>query len=146
MEFTQFMDAIWDKRTYSQVPDSAKKKHFFILTRFIGNKYPTEANNINNVVGVNRDHLPFLCDWWHRFLVQRHVRKPDWFYWKTNLAATDKTVLSKFKKEEITSWMRITQTNSKQLDQLMELCPKELITQIEVHRKSMGYFSRKKPK
>ena len=145
MDLIEFMNTIFVPDEYAKVPDKVKKAPFYGFNRFIANKYPIEVNMSNNLIGMNRDHIPKLVDWWQRFLYTRHRYKPDWFYWKTSLAKADKSITDKFTKEVLNGYKNLHKISSSQFSVMLEIFPEETVSEIEVYRKSLEFYTRKKP-
>jgi len=146
MDLLDFTDMLFKPAEYKKLPDSIKKKYFFSLNRFLSNQYPGEVNRVGNVEGIPKEHKIVLCDWWQKFLMKRHGRKPQFFYIPTAPPAKEKTPISKFKKEILNGYMKITNTSENELNELVRYYPKELVFEIETYRKSLDFSRRKNPK
>lgn len=145
MTLFEFIDALFDRKAYLNVTDKDKKAYFFNLNRFLSNKYPMEINAINNVNGINRNHIPFIVDYWHNFLITKFVRKPDFFFWKTSVVGEDKTIIDKFDKELIAKFKKFYSIENSKMLVMLKLFPDELERDIKIFKDSVEFKSKKKP-
>lgn len=141
----EFIDSLFDQRAWDKVTDNDKKTYFFNLNRFLSHKYPQEVNNTNNIVGMNRNHVPYMCDYWQRFLITKFTSKPSWFFWKTNLVGDEKGLLDKFDKDFIIKYKKTYRVNDNQLAIMAKLFPEELEKELKMYKDSTEAKSRKKP-
>lgn len=146
MTLFEFIDALFDKKAYRQVTDKDKKAYFFNLNRFLSHAYPVEINDVNNIVGMHRNHVPHMVDYWHRFLTTKFVRKPDFFFWKTSVATTEKDFLEKFDKSLIVQYRRFYKIDSRQFKAMCDIFPEEVEKEIKMYKDTLEYKSRKKAK
>lgn len=79
MELFDFIDALFSKKRFADVPDSEKKKYFFMTQRFMSIKFPVQANTFN-IVGINQVQA---INFWHNTLTRRFTRKPSFLFTKT---------------------------------------------------------------
>lgn len=49
MDLLEYRTVIFDKIKFSTVPDSIRKKHYYMLLRFFATRYPVEASQIQSV-------------------------------------------------------------------------------------------------
>lgn len=141
----EFIDALFDKKAYLSVTEKDKKAYFFNLNRFLSNKYPLEINSVNNVNGLNRNHIPYLVDYWHNFLTSRYSRKPDFFFWKTTVVGEDKNMLDKFDKEIINKFKKFYRIDNGQMSVMLNIFPDELERDIKLYKDTIESKSKKKP-
>lgn len=145
MTLFEFIDALFDKKAYLNVTDKDKKAYFFNLNRFLSNKYPLEINSVNNVNGINRNHIPYIVDYWHNFLTTKFVRKPDFFFWKTSVVGEDKGVLDKFDKDIIKNFKKFYSIDDRQMAIMTNLFPEEIQRDIKLYKDTTESRSKKKP-
>jgi hypothetical protein len=145
MTLFEFIDALFDKKAYLNVTDKDKKAYFFNLNRFLSNKYPLEINSVNNVNGINRNHIPYIVDYWHNFLTTKFVRKPDFFFWKTSVVGEDKGVLDKFDKDIIKNFKKFYSIDDRQMTIMTNLFPEEIQRDIKLYKDTTESRSKKKP-
>lgn len=145
MTLFEFIDALFDKKAYAHVTSKDKKTYFFNLNRFLSHKYPIEVNNVNNMVGMNRDHVPYLVDYWHNFLITKFTRKPDFFFWKTAVVGEDKNIIDKFDKELINNFKKFYQITSSQMSIMLKIFPDEIEKDIKMYKDTIESKSKKKP-
>lgn len=146
MTLFEFTDVIFDRKAYQSVDNKTKRAFFFNLNRFLSHKYPIEINDTNNLVGINKDHVPYLVDYWHRFLISKFTRKPDFFFWKTSIEPLEKTFLDKFDKEVIVGYMKFYMVSKATLDVMCNIFPEEIELELKYYKDTMDAKSRKNPK
>lgn len=100
MEMFDYIKTLFDKEAYREVTDSDKKKHSFMMLRYVSIKYPLEANSFN-LNGV--DQLS-MSDYWHWFFSNNYKSAPNWLYTKTKkneekIKALDKALLKRYCRE-----------------------------------------------
>ena len=145
MEYFDFIDSLFVQEKYNTVTDSEKKKFFFMLNRVLSSKFTNEVNSINNIIGINPNHVPYLVDNWQRYLISKFTRKPDFMWIGTSLGKADTNKLSKFDKTLILAYRTQNNIDSKQFQVMLELFPDELSLEISEYKKTTEAFSRKKP-
>ena len=146
MTLFEFIDALFDKKAYSRVTQKDKKTYFFNLNRFLSNKYPLQVNEMNNVLGISQRHVPYVVDYWHLFLSSKFVSKPNWFFWKTSIASSDKGILEKYDKELISKYQKTFGINNASLEIMINIFPDEIKKELDMYKNTIEAKSRKKPK
>lgn len=146
MTLFEFIDSLFDKKAYSEVTDRDKKTYYFNLNRFLSHKYPLEVNEVNNIIGISRDHVPYMVDYWQRFLITKFNRKPDFFFWKTSVEAVEKTFVDKFDKDVITGYLRSYRISKPMFEVMCNIFPKEVEMELKMYKDTLEAKSRKNPK
>ena len=87
MELFDFVKVMFsDPKKYSQLKNSDKARHFFMVQRFMAIKHPSTAHQLNRV-GMNGWAV---MDLW-QMVASRFKRVPGWIYTKTKKAPSEKT-------------------------------------------------------
>jgi hypothetical protein len=114
-------------KKYSEIKNSDKSRHYFMIQRFMSIQHPTTAQQLNRV-GVN----PWaVVDLW-QLVASRFNRVPGWIYTKTKKVATEKTW--KPDPEIAKIWMKRTGLGERDLKDLIKFKPdemKKLFTSLE---------------
>lgn len=145
MTLFEFIDSLFSQKDWERVTDKDKKAYFFNLNRFLSHNYPIEINNSSNINGINRNHIPYLCDYWQRFLITKFHSKPTWFFWKTTIVGEEKGLLDKFDKNFINSYKKTYMVDNNQLLVMIKLFPEDLEKELKIYKDSVEAKSRKKP-
>ena len=100
MELFDFTRVLFgNPREYQKLKTVEKGKHFFMIQRFFGIKFPSTAQQLNRN-GING---AAVVDLW-QIVGQRFGRVPGWIYTKTKKVATEK--VWKPNPEVSTIWMQ----------------------------------------
>ena len=114
-------------KKYSEIKNSDKSRHYFMIQRFMSIQHPSTAQQLNRV-GVN----PWaVVDLW-QLVASRFNRVPGWIYTKTKKVATEKTW--KPDPEIAKIWMKRTGLGERDLKDLIKFKPdemKKLFTSLE---------------
>lgn len=125
MELFDFVKVIFtDPKKYSELKNSEKSRHFFMVQRFMSIKYPTTAQSLNRI-GMN----PWaVMDLW-QIVAYRHgqlaKRVPGWIYTKTKKTTTSEKVW-KPNQEVAEYWMKKTGLTEKDLKDAIRFNPEEM--------------------
>ena len=134
LELFDFVKVMFtNPKKYSEIKNSDKSRHYFMIQRFMSIQHPTTAQQLNRV-GVN----PWaVVDLW-QLVASRFNRVPGWIYTKTKKVATEKTW--KPDPEIAKIWMKRTGLGERDLKDLIKFKPDEmkklfssLEKQIKVH-------------
>lgn len=122
MELFDFVKVFFDREKYKNVSENIKKKHYFMIMRFISIKYPIEANNFN-LNGINQIST---LDFWHDTLTKKFIGVPQFIYTKskkknTKSISKEKSVLllNDLDKDAILFWCSKTRTSIRDLEFLI---------------------------
>lgn len=137
MELFDFIDVLFSKKKYPQVPDSVKKKHFFMTHRFLSIKFPEQANFYNKVQ-INQ---VAVLDFWHKWLSSRYSKKPGWIYTKSTKKkkVDDKMAkkLGKIKTTTVNYFMKVKELCKDDYDFMIEIFPEEILAELKKVEKFM---------
>lgn len=128
MELFDFVKVMFtNPKKYSQIKNSDKSRHYFMIQRFFSIQHPTTAQQLNRV-GIN----PWaVVDLW-QLVSSRFNRVPGWIYTKTKKVSTEKTW--KPDQEIAKIWMKRTGLGERDLKDLIKFKPdemKKLFTSLE---------------
>ena len=138
MELFPFIDSLFDKKVYATVPDSVKRKHFFMAQRFISIKFPEQVDFYNHV-NINQ---VAVMDFWHRWLNIKYKSKPKWMYTKSvkkKSKVTDKVAekLAKIKITTVKYYMKFHECSQDDFDFRAEIFPDGLLDELKKIEKFM---------
>lgn len=108
-----------DSKKYSQLKNSDKARHFFMVNRFFSIQYPTTAQQLNRV-GINGWAV---VDLW-QIVASRFKRVPGWIYTKTKKSSTEKTW--KPDPEIAKIWMQKNGLGERELKNAIQFNPEEM--------------------
>lgn len=130
MDLFTFIEALFDKEKYANIPDSIKRRHFFMVQRFISIRYISEANSFN-IIGISQI---VAMDFWHMILSKKYSRKPSFLFTKT-IKTKGKDKIDKFDHKFITYFIRVTKMNRKDFNFAREIFPDMLFEKLDRLRK-----------
>jgi hypothetical protein len=120
MELFDFVKVMFtDPKKYSQLKNSDKAKHFFMIQRFMAIQHPTTAQQLNRV-GMNGWAV---VDLW-QLVASRFKRVPGWIYTKTKKSPTDK--VWKPDPEVAKIWMQRNNLGERELKDAIRFNPEEM--------------------
>jgi len=127
MELFDIVKALFSRDEYKNVTDSEKKKHFFMIQRFMSIKYPLQAYTFGCSLEVNP---VAVVDLWHMMIMRGlPTRVPEWIYTKANKSADKKaeTVDKIFTDKELTlAYCRRNEIGITEFNMLIDFYPSEL--------------------
>lgn len=109
-----------DEKTWESMTPYEKQRNAFMTNRFMAIKFPTSANNLNQ---VKCDGFGVIETW--RYYVGKTTsgnKIPNWIYTKTTKKETDKT-LSKFGKDVILYWCNLHECGPRELEEQYKYNP-----------------------
>jgi len=120
MELFDFIKVMFtDPKKYSQLKNSDKSRHVFMIQRFMSIQHPTTAQQLNRV-GMN---AWAVVDLW-QIVASRFKRVPGWIYTKTKKAPSDK--IWKPDPEVSAYWMKHNQVGERELKDAIRFNPEEM--------------------
>jgi len=120
MELFDFIKVMFtDPKKYSQLKNSDKSRHVFMIQRFMSIQHPTTAQQLNRV-GMNGWAV---VDLW-QIVASRFKRVPGWIYTKTKKAPSDK--IWKPDPEVSAYWMKHNQVGERELKDAIRFNPEEM--------------------
>lgn len=127
MELFPFIDAMFNDQKYAGIPDSVKKKHFFMVQRFMSIKFPMEANKFN-VIGIN---YVMAIDFWQTLLSRRYNKKPSWMFTKSNKTKTASHKIDKIPSKLVDFYLKGKKMDRRDFNLLRELYPDEFLDELK---------------
>lgn len=127
MDLLPFIDAMFNKQQYAGISNSIKKKHFFMVQRFMSIKYPLEANRFN-IVGIN---YVVAVDFWHIVLSRAFNRKPGWIFTKSPKTKMVAHKIGKMPPKLIKFYLKGKKMDRRDFDMLVELYPDEFLVELK---------------
>ena len=134
-----FVKIMFTKRAqYNTLKNSTKKRHHFMINRFMSIKYPSNAQlfNINGINGGN------VVECWAT-VASRFKSVPGWFYTKTKKAAKNKADKYIPSERAVTIYMDKNEIGSREFNELKLFAKdhlfadlKKIEEQIQVYAKS----------
>lgn len=133
MELFDFIGTLFDQQKYATVPDSVKKKWFFMVQRFVSIKYPLEADHFNKN-GINQ---VVVMDFWASFLSRSYTRQPKWLFTKANSKKadiTDKTqvAIGKIKTTTVDYYLHVKKMDRRDFEFLKSIEPEYVLGQLKM--------------
>lgn len=120
MELFNFIKVMFtDSKQYSDLKNSEKSKHFFLIQRFMSIKFPSTAQQLNRV-GMNGWAT---VDLW-QLVASRFNKVPGWIYTKTKKA--DKEKNWKPNPEAAKIWMERNGIGERELKNAIKFYPEEM--------------------
>ena len=120
LELFDFVKVMFsDPKKYSQLKNSDKARHFFMIQRFMAIKHPTTAQQLNRV-GMNGWAV---MDLW-QLVASRFSRVPGWIYTKTKKVASEK--VWKPDPEVAKIWMDRNGVGERELNDAIRFYPDEM--------------------
>jgi hypothetical protein len=126
------------KSQYDKIKNHNKKRHHFMINRFMAIKYPANAQlfNINGISGAN------VVESW-AMVAQRFKSVPGWFYTKTKkLAAKNKADKYIPTEQSIQIYLNKNEIGMREFNELKVFAKEELYSdlkkieaQVDVYRK-----------
>lgn len=106
---------------YNKLKNFSKKRHHFMVNRFMSIQHPSTANlfNINGIDGGR------VIDCWHK-VTSRFNRVPGWIYTKTK--NTNKNTKEKYQpsEEALRIYMEKNEIGKREIEELKNFCKEEL--------------------
>lgn len=129
MVLFDFINAMFDRNQYATIPDSIKRKHFFMVQRFMSIKFPVEADNLNRL-GINQIAV---MNFWHMILTKRFSRVPGWMYVKSKKSKNsgEKDKIDKFKPDLIKFYIKGKKMDRRDFLFCKELFPDQLYEELK---------------
>lgn len=126
------------KSQYDKIKNHNKKRHHFMINRFMAIKYPANAQlfNVNGISGAN------VVESW-AMVAQRFKSVPGWFYTKTKKSAT-KNKTDKYipTEQSIQIYLNKNEIGMREFNELKVFAKEELYSdlkkieaQVDVYRK-----------
>lgn len=79
MELFEFIDSLFSQEKWKNVSDTDKRKHFFMMNRYLSIKYPYQVLHLSLI----KIDAPSVADYWHSSLSSLYSKTPGWVYAKT---------------------------------------------------------------
>ena len=131
MELFDFVDTLFNRKAYLEVPDSIKRKHFFMAQRFMSMRFPLQADQFNRI-GINQ---VVAMDYWSIILSTKYSRKPSFLYnYNKTIKKKDKvkaTAIDRIKEDVITYYLKITQRDRRDFEFDKEIFPDEVLEELK---------------
>ncbi len=120
MDLFAFTDAMFGPvAEFRLIPDSIKKKHYFMMMRFLSIKHPLEANAFN-LITINQVNV---LNYFNVIMNRQYKVTPNWIRTPTNKST--KTKIKDFDKEVLEAYMRAKGMCRKDFNFYRELFPDE---------------------
>ena len=125
------------KSQYDKIKNHNKKRHHFMINRFMAIKYPANANmfNLNGISGAN------VVESW-AMVANRFKSVPGWFYTKTKKAAKNKADKYIPTEQAVQIYLSKNEIGMREFNELKQFAKQELYTdlknietQVDVYRK-----------
>jgi len=134
MELFDFVKVMFtDQRKYSQLKNSDRARHFFMIQRFMAIQYPSTAQQLNRT-GINA--WPVVDLW--QMVASRFNRVPGWIYTKTKKVASEKNW--KPDPEAAKFWMERNNVGEKELRDAIRFHPDEMKRIISLIEKQIKMY------
>lgn len=127
MDLFPYIRAIISKEEYKEVQDSIKKKHFFMLQRFMSIAFPFEADKFNHIK-INPVNA---SNFWHIVLSKRYNAIPTFISTKTQKSADKKDKLSEFKDALIKYYLKTFEMDRRDFLFAYEIFPDEVVKELK---------------
>lgn len=108
-----------DPKTYSELKNSDKAKHYFMTQRFMAIKFPATSQQLNRV-GINPSAV---VDLW-QIVCSRFNRVPGWIYTKTKKVSVEKTYVPDPEASRL--WMSKNELGERDLKMAIQFYPEEM--------------------
>jgi len=137
----EFVSIMFDKQRYARCTDVDKKQHFFMVMRTMSILFPVEVNNFN-IIGINQ---VAVIDYLHFLACITYKRQPRELSIPTKKSDKEKSKISKFKKEIITTYLRYRQLDMRDFDFLVSINEDFICSELKnielTIKESSDYFS-----
>lgn len=136
MELFNLVKVIFtDPKEYSNLKNSEKGKHFFLINRFFSIKFPTTAQSLNRN-GIN----PWaIVDLW-QIVASRFQRVPGWIYTKTKKLNKEKIWQPNPEISKI--WMEKNELGERELDLAIKFNQIEIKKSFDLLEKQINIYSK----
>jgi hypothetical protein len=122
---------------YKNLKQHSKKRHHFMINRFMSIKYPSNANlfNINGINGAN------VVESWS-MVASRFKSVPGWFYTKTKKAK--KNVADKYNPSEraLQIYMDKNQIGAREIAELKQLAKESFYTDLKKIEEQIDVYAK----
>lgn len=117
---------------YNEVTSYQKRKHRFMLQRFMSIRYPDVAQKFN----INKINGSVVVDLWHH-VGKKYNRTPNWIWTKTKQSTKKK--VDKFipKDETIKFYLRRQDISRRDFNDAMKFHKEELLHELEIIEKTI---------
>lgn len=138
MELFGFIKVLFtDPKTYQNIKNSEKGKHFFMTNRFFAIKWPSTAHQLNRV-GITGWAV---VDLWS-IVARRFSRVPGWIYTKVNRTKSDKIVVPDSDAARL--WMTSNNLTERDLKDAIHFYPKEMKKTLKSIENQMNMYDTKR--
>lgn len=129
-EFTKVL--FENPKEYNDVSDYEKKRHFFMVSRFMGIQYPLQAHLLNHI----KINAAETINFWHRFLRKQYNRVPFWMYTKgVKKSKKDKEKKIKVSDSLVEEYARVNKIDKNLVYEAFEHFPKEISAELKDFKK-----------
>jgi hypothetical protein len=123
--------------TYKKIKQHNKKRHHFMINRFMSIKYPSNAQlfNVNGISGAN------VVDSWS-MVAARFKSVPGWFYTKTKKAK--KTVADKYNPSEraVEIYMDKNEIGTREFGELLKFAKEDLYADLKKIEQQIDVYTK----
>lgn len=131
MELFDYMKELFtakQQRWNSNVKRIDKSKHHFMMTRFLGIKFPVQANELNKI----QIDTETVADYWNRLLSRTHTAIPSWMYIKTKKEKTkEKSKEWQPTDRALNKWFEMYDYSMREYKQYLDFYPLELKKELD---------------
>jgi hypothetical protein len=133
MQLFDFIDSIWDDKVWKGVTNNIKKKHFFMLQRFMSIAYPKQADKMN-VNGINE---VAVVDLWAGYLKKKYKYKPKWFFTKVDKSEKKGDKIGKIGNKVKNFYMSEKKMSEKDFIFMTKMFPDDSLKDLKEYEKNM---------
>lgn len=116
---------------YKNVSDYQKKKHKFIIQRFMSIKYPDTAQRFN----VNKINPVAVVNLW-RIVASKYNRTPVWIFTKTKKAPEASTKSFVPSEDTVNFYLRYHKISKRDLNDAMKFNKEKILNELEAIEKT----------
>lgn len=116
---------------YKEVNDYQKKKHRFIMQRFMSIRYPDTAQRFN----VNKINPVAVVNLW-RIVASKYNRTPVWIFTKTKKAPETSTKSFVPSEDTINFYLRYHKISKRDLNDAMKFNKEKILNELEAIEKT----------
>jgi hypothetical protein len=136
MELFNLVKVIFaDPKEYSNLKNSEKSRHFFLINRFFSIKFPTTAQSLNR----NGITAWAIVDLW-QIVASRFQRVPGWIYTKTKKLNKEK--VWKPNPEIAKIWMEKNELGERELDLAIKFNEIDIKKSFDLLEKQINIYSK----